>query len=327
VLLWLSWGCTAPSGLPQLDPTDSATALGPSDLVPLRIATWNVESLGESGSEQYEATRRILVRIDADVVGLEEVMEAEEDALARLATELGYHVVQPRGNPFGDAHNALLSRLPIEQSAAPSSVHLSGDPSANDVTRWPVSASVTAPWGDRVAVTVQHCKAGFGLDDQYRRSVDAHRLGQAALRIEADHHVAMGDINDDPSDLEAFPPSPARWSFAPGGLPYGYELGDDVQEILDGEGLRNHAFELLGSFGLRRTDARQADGREATRDSGRLIDHVLITDGLEPSAAEIYDSEDEDLPDRVNKAGDALQPPDSRQASDHFPVVVDLLPR
>jgi len=327
MLLWL-WGCAGPSGVPDDDSTTGSTtkATSPPPDAPLRIVTWNVEALGDDGSAQYEATRSILLRLDADVVGLNEILEGEEDALVRLATDLGYEVVQPRTNPFGAAHNALLSRLETQSGSFPSSAVLSDDPAANDVTRWPVSLAVTAPWGETVAVTVQHCKAGFDLDDRFRRSVDTHRLGQAARRVPAAHHVAMGDINEDPADLERYPPSPERWSFPPAGLPAAYELGDDVRELLDGEGLDNHPFDLLEGFGLSDIDARQPDGRAATRDSGRRIDHVLLTSGLRAVATEIYDSQDEGLDALVAKAGEPLDRPASRAASDHLPVVVDLRP-
>ncbi|MEM6930562.1 MAG: hypothetical protein AAF602_26735, partial [Myxococcota bacterium] len=74
-------------------------------------------------------------------------------------------------------------------------------------------------------------------------------------------------------------------------------------------------------------DAVQPDGREASRDSGRLIDYVLVGDGLRAVASEIYDSRDESFVDGVTKAGEPLARTASRLASDHFPVVVDLRPQ
>lgn len=327
MLLWL-WGCTGSSPDPDPEapkPTSEESTPGPS-VNALRVATWNVEGLGLPGSDEHAATREVLVRIDADVIGINEIVEGEEDALVALARELGYDVVQPRENPFGSSHNAMLTRLPAEVSSVPSSATLSADPNANDVTRWPVSVAVTAPWGEVVGVTVQHCKAGFDLGDAFRRSIDTHRLGQAATRIPADRHVALGDINEDLSEVTETPPSPARWSFPPGGLPFEFDLGDDIEQIMDGAGLENQPFALLLGFGFTTVDARQSDGREASRDSGRLIDYVLVGDGLRVLGSEIYDSQDEAFDNGLTKAGPPLERAVSRAASDHLPVVVDLLP-
>ncbi len=325
MMLWWLGACVGTP--PGPDGSEASTSTEPTTgPEALRVATWNVEGLGPAGSDEHAATRQVLARIDADVIGLNEIDAGEEDALVALAVDLGYDVVQPRTNPFGTSHNAMLSRLPIEVGAFPSSAVLSGDPGANDVTRWPVSAAVSAPWGEVVAVTVQHCKAGFDLDDAFRRSVDTHRLGQAATRVPADRVVAMGDLNEDRAEIEASPPSPARWSFPPGGLPGDYVLGDDVEAILGAGGLANQPFTLLAGFGLTVVDALQSDGRSASRDSGRLIDYVLVGDGLEAVASEIYDSRDESFRDGVPKAGEPLERAVSRTASDHLPVVVDLQP-
>ncbi|MEM6928970.1 MAG: endonuclease/exonuclease/phosphatase family protein, partial [Myxococcota bacterium] len=257
--MWL-WGCVTTTPTPG-DPSSEVGDTAVSE-APLRVATWNIEGLGASGSEQYVAARQVLQRIDADVVGLNEIMEGEEDALVSFAADLGYQVVQPRTNPFGSIHNAVLSRLGVAQGAFPSSAALSDDPDANDITRWPVSVAVEAPWGEVVAITTQHCKAGFDLDDAFRRALDTRRLGQAARRVPADHTVAMGDLNADLGDLQAEPPSPARWTFPPGGLPPELVIGDDVEAILNGDGLPNDPFALLDGFGLGIVDAVQPDGRE-----------------------------------------------------------------
>ncbi|MEO0600891.1 MAG: endonuclease/exonuclease/phosphatase family protein [Myxococcota bacterium] len=323
--MWL-WGCATTTPTPDDTSGPGDTAVTAVSEVALRVATWNIEGLGAPGSEQYVAARQVLQRIDADVVGLNEIAGGEEDALVSFAADLGYQVVQPRTNPFGSSHNAVLSRLGVEQSAFPSSAVLADDPSANDITRWPVSVAVEAPWGEVVAITTQHCKAGFDLDDAFRRTLDTRRLGQAAQRVPADRTVAMGDLNADLAELQSEPPSPSRWTFPPGGLPPELVIGDDVEAILGGEGLPNDPFVLLDGFGLTVVDAVQPDGRSASRDSGRLIDYVLVGDGLRASASEIFDSRDESFDDGITKAGEPLERPVSRLASDHFPVVVDLRP-
>jgi len=327
-MIWWLGACVAVTPTPTGSKgSETGASTTPATDTPLRVATWNIERLGAAGSDEHTAAREVLVRIDADVVGLQEIGEGEEDALLALALDLGYDVVQPRTNPFGTDHNAVLSRLPVEVSSFPSSAVLSADPDANDVTRWPVSVALIAPWGEVVGVTTQHCKSGFDLADAFRRSIDTLRLGQATRRIEAERFVAMGDVNASLPELDDAPPSPARWTFAPGGMPSDFVLGDDVAAIMDDGGLANHPFALLGEIGLTAVEARQPDGREAARDSGRLIDYVLVDDGLRATASEIYDSRDEGFDPGVEKAGEALARDVSRRASDHLPVVVDVRPR
>ncbi|MEN0065035.1 MAG: endonuclease/exonuclease/phosphatase family protein [Myxococcota bacterium] len=322
--MWLWWlGCTSAT-IDEVNPMDSSTELPSTE--PLRVATWNIEGLGAPSSDQYVAARAVLQRIDADVVGLNEIQSGEEDNLIALALDLGYDVVQPRTNPFGRDHNAVLSRLPIVQSGFPSSAVLSGDPVANDVTRWPVALTIEAPWGSTVGLAVQHCKSGFDLTDQFRRTVDTTRLGQAAARLEATHRIVMGDLNEDRSELEEEAPTPAQWTFPPNGLPQDFVLGDDIEARLDNNDLPNHPFVLAEQAGFTVITARQRDGRSASRDSGRLIDYVLQDGSLQVVDVEIYDSQDEQIDGGIELSGEPLAREVSRAAADHFPVVVDLRP-
>lgn len=301
------------------DPTD--TDDGPQ----IRLATWNVEVLGVPGSDEYDAALATLDRIDADVVGLNELSQGEETRLELLAEELGYDViVLPDHTPFGFEKNAVLSRLPAIDTRAWTSEDLSGDPQANDLTRLPVGAVLEAPWGGTLAVVSQHCKSGFDDIDEFRRTIDALRTGQAATQTGAVHRVVLGDINEDPSELIDDPLAPSTFSSIPGGAPAGYRLGDDVEAMLD-DGLPNGPFVALASLGFTPIASAQRDGRTETRDSGRLIDHVLLDGTLEVVGAEIYDSTDETGEGGLPKAGEAPPRETSRVASDHLPVFVDLI--
>ena len=46
----------------------------------VRVVSWNMERVGEPGSMEYEALHAVLVHLDADVVGLNEVAGADEVA-------------------------------------------------------------------------------------------------------------------------------------------------------------------------------------------------------------------------------------------------------
>ncbi|HHO53880.1 MAG TPA: endonuclease/exonuclease/phosphatase family protein [Deltaproteobacteria bacterium] len=304
------------------EPDETETPEGESPTI--RLATWNIEVLGVPGAEEYEATLATLARIDADVVGLNELSQGEETRLELLAEALGYDVISlPDHTPFGFEKNAVLSRLPAVSTRAWTSEDLSGDPQANDLTRLPVGAVLEAPWGGTLAVVSQHCKSGFDDIDEFRRTIDALRTGQAAAQSGATHRVVFGDLNEDPSELIDAPLSPSVFSSIPGGAPSGYRLGEDVEALLS-DGLTNGPFVALASLGFTPIESAQRDGRVATRDSGRWIDHVLLDGTLEVIGAEIYDSTDESGEGGLAKSGEPPARETSRIASDHLPVFVDL---
>ena len=322
------FGEDRPTDRPTDAPDSGTTATGDTGTTPtgptLRVVAWNVEGLGTEGSADWLAVRDVLGRLDGDVVGLSEVFPEESAALTALAGALGYGEVRLGiGTPFGDMRNAVLSRISGSVTRSHASRVLSGDAAAEDVTRAPVSAVVDAPWGGTLAIAVQHGKAGFDDVDEFRRLIDVRRTAQAAEDGAAGDRVVMGDINEDPREVADAPRSPITFTRLPGGLPASFRLGEDLEPELS-SGLTNDPFRVLADRGLLPIEATQRDGRVATRDSGRWIDHVLISSGLRAVGSEIYDSTDEGQPGGVPKAGDALPRPTVRNASDHLPVVVDL---
>jgi endonuclease/exonuclease/phosphatase family metal-dependent hydrolase len=290
---------------------------------PIRVVTWNVESLGSEGSEEFEAVRTVLARLDADIVSLNEINEGESDDLEALADALDYEtVIEDDENPFGGLHNAILTRLPVLDSEVWTSDELSGDGSANDMTRLPVSVEVETPSG-RLAVVGQHWKSGFELIDEFRRVVESIRMTQVADQLEADSVLLMGDVN---AELDDDPPSVETWEYMPTGEPFGFVLGEDIEDELDSGGIPNNVFLPLDEAELQVVDALQLDGRDGTRDeSGRRIDHIFATDSVEVLASEVYDARDESM-GGVDKAGDVPDRYATLDASDHFPVLVDVIP-
>lgn len=322
--LLLLWGCARPepgadSG--TTDPGSTVDSGAPSERV--RLATWNVESLGKPGSAELEATRAILIRMDADVVGLNEIAPSEVRHLEDLAGSLGYpYVVVPSTNPFGDLRNAVISRLPLSEQVVWDSHSLSGDTRANDLTRLPVAVTVTTPGGTAVSVISQHWKSGFDSIDAFRRAVDSHRTAQAASRAPGELVVVLGDVNH---QLEDGPGSPSTFRSVPSGTPNGYWLGEDLYAQLQ-SGIANDPFAPLEGVGLSVLDAQQGDGRWATRDqSDRRIDYVLVNDAALSAwtGAVVYDARD-DASITLPLAGDAPARESSLTASDHFPVFADF---
>lgn len=103
----------------------------------VRVVSWNVETVGAPGSEQYDSTVDILARIDANLVAIAEVASAEDvEALVDLAFDLGdlYTSIAPAG-PFGALRNAILSDFPMTWETSWSATDLSEDALANDLTR------------------------------------------------------------------------------------------------------------------------------------------------------------------------------------------------
>lgn len=286
----------------------------------VRVATWNINGLGAVGSPGYEAVRAVLDRVDPDVVTLNELVELDRRALDVLGEELGYDTVYlPTDNPYGDLRNAVMTRLEVLSVASPDAPSLALDDRARDLTRFPVVLTVRVPDSDRsLQVVGQHLKSGFMADDGFRRAVDAHRTAQA---LGQGSRLVLGDLN---ADLAEMPESPPVWTALPGGLPERYRLGADLQAQLP-SGIDNDAFAPFLTHGLSAVDARQVDGRLATRPiSDRRIDWILVSEDLVDALdAEVYNSLDEGqggLPKR------GPLPPRSAcaQASDHLPVFADL---
>lgn len=309
-MLLLLLACTA---------TDEVLDSGPAPTDTLRVATWNIESLGESGSEQLNDTREILQRLDADVIGLNEIDTGEDRTLEALAEELGYAVLLPDDNDFGGIRNAVMTRLSVASSQIHSSDSLHAG--ARELTRWAPELRVVAPnTGLEFSVLSVHFKAGFDDTDTFRRAIDGVRVGQAATQA-GSRVVVLGDFNAEITDM---PETPGTWTRAPGGLPSSYDLGQDLQDQLSDAGILSDPFQPFFDGGLNLVEASQLDGDLGTRPrSGRRIDYVLTS--LPTSGAQIFDCMDEHLEGSLPLAGESVGRGQCEDASDHLPVIVDVV--
>ena len=309
-MLLILLACTDPSGVPDdsvIPATDS-----------LRVATWNVESLGLSGSEDVADTRAVLERLDADVYALNEIDTGEDSALQELADELGYTLLLPEKNDFGGLRNAVMTRWEVASMTTHSSESLYSG--AKELTRWSPELRVIAPSsGVEVSIFAVHLKSGFDDTDIFRRTIDGVRVGQASAQA-GSRVVVMGDFNAEITDM---PDEPGTWTRAPSGLPSTYELGDDLQEQLDGDGILSDPFMPFLDQGLVLLEASQLDGDLGTRPrSGRRIDYVLT--GLPSTGAQIFDCMDQHLEGSLPLAGESVGRGVCEDASDHLPVFADL---
>lgn len=290
----------------------------------VRIATWNIQGLGTPESPQYEAAFDILQRLDADIVGLNEIDAGDLDALSEFGSRLGYaYVLVPPANPFGTLRNAILSRLPPDDQTIWTAAALSGDPGANDVTRNPLSMTVTTEHGTPLTLVVQHWNSGFGDGEEFLRAIDGVRVAQVAARARG-AFVVVGDVNAELGDVEV----PSVFTEIPRPIAnLGALLGSDIEAELSTTGLQNDAFApLLEDLGMEALPLTQADGNEATRDvSGRRIDYILVSGPIYQRAwvGEVYDAEDDLLSD-FEYMGSAPSAEATEIASDHFPLVADI---
>lgn len=294
---------------------------------PVRIATWNVQRVGEPGSSEFNAVAAVLGRIQPDIVAINEVSgQADIDNLNALAVMLEYpFVAVSLGGEFGGLHNAVLSKYRILNSTSWGARALSPDPTANDLTRYIFAADIelSGP-GDALRLFALHLKSGSANADEYRRALEAVRANQAAEQTPAQlPWVILGDLNHDVGDG---PLTPAQFTSEPPGMPNGFITGWDIQALMASAGLQNDPFTYLTTHAAV-LYAPQLDGSDTTRpESGRRLDYILgnaiIT--ARGAAAQVYDCGDEHLTGGLPLYGAPLGATVCATASDHLPVFADL---
>lgn len=309
----------------------AASAVSPASAqATLRVATWNVLTVGTPGSVEYNALRDILLRIDADIVAIQEVANTGDISnLNAVAAATGYpFVIVPTSNPLGEMRNAFISKLPFTSTTIHSSFTLSGEPGANDITRLIVEVVIDVD-GNPVTLVTEHWKAGTANDDEYRRAVESQRIVQVVDDLDpgADYFIVLGDVNE---EVDEVPGSPLLFTSEPTGLPQSWDLGDDLVAVLATSGFLNDPFSyLLDPAGpdMATLPTLQKDGSDATRpSSGRRLDYIIVSDALAALSppSEVYDSADELLPRGLPKSGGPLPAGTSVNASDHYLVFMDV---
>ena len=291
--------------------------------VVVRIATFNVrEGVGEPGSESYHAVSNILVRIDADVVALQELQTADLPFAERLAAELRYPVVDVGGlGPFaGGFRNGFYSRIPIDERA-----EIGSPPGAVEMSRFPLYCRIR-PKGaaeDLHLVNV-HLKGGTAQPDEFRRAIEALRtrefLGARGLSG-ADNLLILGDLNADPDRFQT-------WGFwaAPDGLPASFVLGAVDWPVL----YRAFPTDTFAAEGLMPLPAAQQNATSTWTWAGfsvmRRYDYLIAGRGLTGRgfAAETYNSVQDGMFPGLPKRGDPLAVETSLYASDHLIVFGDF---
>ncbi|MBM3985500.1 MAG: endonuclease/exonuclease/phosphatase family protein [Planctomycetes bacterium] len=299
----------------------------------LRVVTWNVLGL-QPASSSYDALVDTLLRVDGDVVLLQEITGAGDvAAVPGLAADTGYaysFVGNTSGTLSGGLRTAILSRHPILASESWTAAELSGDPLANDISRDIIEVLISLPEACApLALFTVHFKSGSSNTDKFRRQVEQQRLKRAIdLRQAATPGVQVlvgGDFNEDIDNA----PFTDVWSALPSGLPGSYKLGTDITFPVT-----YAPFGVLAGEGLAYVDATQEDSTtvySTISGSGNRLDYIWAPTGMVVLGDEVYDSADDDGLDAapagniLRKAGAPLPAGTSATASDHWPAFADVL--
>ncbi len=288
----------------------------------IRVATFNVlTGIEAPGTLGHDSVRAILGRINADVVGLQEVTGADLSGspshLETLASSLGYpHIFIPSGIALDtNSRVALLSKFPFRETHS-----IASPMGARDVVRAHAAALVDVPGtsADPMIITL-HLKCCFETDDFFRRAVELQRLnffleGQGLTG--EDKLIVMGDFNllGSDSSFNALPP----------GLPATFSLGSDIPFPV--AYFRDPA-DYFTAYPLLNPEPRQQNGiATATHSGGSTLDYMMISQALLDGGPvlEIYNSARESSNPGLPKSGSALPFRSSANASDHLPIFGDF---
>ena len=167
----------------------------------LRVASWNLWCRNGDWQARQPAIVETLRRVDADVVGLQEVSTADPDHAAMLRHRLRYHVVvAPDGGDdrYGIA-NAIASRWPITESGW--SYLDVGDAPPHRTMLW---VTITAPFG-AMRVVCTHLSHGFDQSELRQRQLAQIAAFVASVRGDPKAEfppVLLGDLNAVPDSDE-----------------------------------------------------------------------------------------------------------------------------
>ena len=319
----------------EVDPTTAVTTETPESRcedTPIRVATFNVESVSLEGSDPFIGLAASIARVGADVICMQEVLFDESPSLRNLAEAAGYTtVIQADRSPAigGDLTNACMSRIPMTLIASYTGSSLSSDPNANDVGRDILAVRAEPEPGCSVALFTLHFKSGGDYEDLFRRQVEAERLARGVRTYReqrpGDGVIVLGDFNEqlDDDDLGS------QLGELPSTLPQSYQLGDDIDLPL-----RYHPFDVLTDQGFQIAEAYQEDTLNPDTFVGgsftSQLDYIVYGQAL-LEGAEIYNAcqdngVDDDPPGGwLPKEGQALSCFSTQIASDHLAVFADFV--
>ena len=302
------------------------------DGIDIRVATYNVRlglgpseipAPGSPGLMIPSPTAAVLRRIDADIVGLQEINsdDLNNGNLDDLSDFLGLdYLFVPQTALDSTSRVVILSRYPFLD---PSPTSILSPPGANDVTRAAAAVIVDVPNTTQDPTIINaHLKCCFDPDDPFRRAVEMTRIRnylESRGLNGSDNVVIMGDFN-------LLGQTDLIYSSLPPGLPPSYDLGSDIEFNVDYFIDPSRYFTGLGIVD---PGSRQQDGVSAATfrgSSSSTLDYLLFSNaiGSRNPQTEIYNSNLEFSFTGLPKSGTPLPAATSADASDHYPVFGDL---
>jgi len=303
----------------------------------VRVATFNIENgPGAPGTADYEATKAVLVRLDADVVGFQEILSSSEQNWRALAADTGYaHMAFGRDGTSmsGNQRLGYFSRFPITSEAA-----ITSPSGADELTRRPLRVVIAVPGAAKpLVVWNMHHKADDPTPantpgNQFRRAIEAHRIAQdinayRSANPDHDEFVMLGDLNE---DIFQASNQAVEFQSIPSLTSSSYRLGSDIVFPVAYRAFPDDRYGSAGG-GLQRLDLRQQNGtsRSTRPVSGRTLDYLLVSTALRDSPlgspkGEIYHSQWDATFSGLPKNGAPLPQDTSLAASDHLPVFADV---
>ncbi len=310
-----------------------------SRAVTLRVATYNVETIGAQGTAQYNNLKSVINRVCADIVLIQELNNTSDITnLSDLAADTGYAYHEHAdisGTMSGDLRNACMSHYQILSFESWSSVEISGDSNANDITRDIFQCRISLPESEHLGVITVHLKSRSQYPeptpypDRFRRQIEVIRLCDVIDEYQTDYPqdmlIVTGDWNENYNDG---PFGSNSWSSVPSGMPPSYQLGSDISFPVVYE-----PFQCVMDKGLTMCDATWEDttGSYGTRTSNRRLDYIFYsTNDFSLLEDEVYKSDrdngiDDSPPGNfMTLCGTPLPSSTSEDASDHYTVLADL---
>jgi endonuclease/exonuclease/phosphatase family metal-dependent hydrolase len=320
-------------------------------MVAFKVMTWNLENLFSPSPSDTEKVREYeeklktlaetILRLDADVIGLQEIgeIQAFEDLIDQLDNSYRHHQLSTAPDSRG-IRVGFLSKLPIEDSeeivdfpteglASVSGQDNDGDPiEVTRLSRGALRITVTVTSGLKVNLITTHWKSKlltfpggrFTTTDENERAQVAgfallKRTAEAvAIRVKANELlvgnqtqglIILGDLND---VQEA-----ATTQILQG--PTGSEIGSKGFKFSD-KGDDARIFNLASLIPLERRFSRVFKG------SGELIDHILVSQELLPGQPRRLPEVDSHV-DALGTLPSITERPSERRGksgSDHAPV-------
>lgn len=168
----------------------------------VRVVNWNV--LRNSPVSKPAEFRRILEALDPDVVIVQEWFEGDAAAMqgwftANLRRDSGWHVVKASGDLSQGGGVAIISRFPA--AAAVSSIITAPNPGSDSGRNSPVrfvAARIDTPLGVMSAASVHlKCCGGANTAEDLRRIEEARAIREAFATASADATIRLiaGDMN------------------------------------------------------------------------------------------------------------------------------------